>query len=534
MNTKKLLPCIIAMALTAWLLAGCGAGPTGTASAPATAPAIATPAEAPAPPPVATPAEAPAAGAPGLANPASVFCEENGGRLEIRDTDSGQVGWCIFPDGRECEEWAFLRGECAVRSAYQPPDPGTQAELADALGQALGMAVTTAPAPFQDYIRGEIGAGWQATVTGTGLDFENHVAAAGAVREALESRGWQEDMQYAAGGPTGDVAGYRRADTLCLASAGWEPAPDADCPPDQPISACELAPGQKLYTITLTCAQAITAPAASGSEPDAARIQFAPGGISAQVQGALAPQGVDRYVLGAMAGQQMTLTLYTMPAGDPAAPGAILIIWGADGTVLISDHAGATTWTGRLPVTEDYFVDVRSAAETPVDYMLEVVIPPATSGPATVPPTFEAVLGQLESTGVPPMLPPGFPGAEGLPPVSPYVLTAGPGEYEISLDFGADCRGAGACHYGSLAGKQVESNEPASTTNFEFDATRAQPVALAGGMQGYFVEGLCGANCDDSKVFWIAGGFQYMVGMKAGSQADVVDLANATLENSTP
>lgn len=49
----------------------------------------------------------------GLANPASVFCEEQGGTLEIRDSDEGQIGYCIFPDGSECEEWAYYREECS-------------------------------------------------------------------------------------------------------------------------------------------------------------------------------------------------------------------------------------------------------------------------------------------------------------------------------------------------------------------------------------------------------------------------------------
>jgi len=49
----------------------------------------------------------------GMPNPASVFCLENGGKLEIRtDENGGQVGYCIFEDGSECEEWAFFRGEC--------------------------------------------------------------------------------------------------------------------------------------------------------------------------------------------------------------------------------------------------------------------------------------------------------------------------------------------------------------------------------------------------------------------------------------
>ncbi len=47
----------------------------------------------------------------GLANPASIYCEEQGGELEIRDMDKGQIGICVFDDS-ECEEWAYYRGEC--------------------------------------------------------------------------------------------------------------------------------------------------------------------------------------------------------------------------------------------------------------------------------------------------------------------------------------------------------------------------------------------------------------------------------------
>jgi putative hemolysin len=47
-----------------------------------------------------------------IANPASVYCEEQGGTVEIVDTDDGQLGICVFDDGRECEEWAYYRGEC--------------------------------------------------------------------------------------------------------------------------------------------------------------------------------------------------------------------------------------------------------------------------------------------------------------------------------------------------------------------------------------------------------------------------------------
>lgn len=50
-------------------------------------------------------------GGAGLANPASVYCEQQGGELEIQETAAGQVGYCVFDDGRICEEWAFYRNQ---------------------------------------------------------------------------------------------------------------------------------------------------------------------------------------------------------------------------------------------------------------------------------------------------------------------------------------------------------------------------------------------------------------------------------------
>lgn len=49
----------------------------------------------------------------GLPNPASLFCEERGYALVMREESGGTVGYCLFPDGSECEEWSFFRGECA-------------------------------------------------------------------------------------------------------------------------------------------------------------------------------------------------------------------------------------------------------------------------------------------------------------------------------------------------------------------------------------------------------------------------------------
>jgi putative hemolysin len=48
----------------------------------------------------------------GLPNPASAHCEEQGYTVQLRTGENGTIGYCLFPDDTECEEWAFYRGEC--------------------------------------------------------------------------------------------------------------------------------------------------------------------------------------------------------------------------------------------------------------------------------------------------------------------------------------------------------------------------------------------------------------------------------------
>jgi putative hemolysin len=70
------------------------------------------------------------AGETGIANPASVYCVEQGGTLDL------ESGMCTFPDGSQCEEWAFFRGECS---------PGGEAAEGASLG---GMEI---PNPASAY-----------------------------------------------------------------------------------------------------------------------------------------------------------------------------------------------------------------------------------------------------------------------------------------------------------------------------------------------------------------------------------------------
>ena len=56
-----------------------------------------------------------------MVNPAAKYCIDQGYRYEIRHDEAGnEMGVCIFDDGRECDAWAYFRGECGRDEAEKP------------------------------------------------------------------------------------------------------------------------------------------------------------------------------------------------------------------------------------------------------------------------------------------------------------------------------------------------------------------------------------------------------------------------------
>lgn len=48
----------------------------------------------------------------GMANPASVYCTQQGGMTSVQNGPGGQWGLCSFGDNMQCEEWALMNGQC--------------------------------------------------------------------------------------------------------------------------------------------------------------------------------------------------------------------------------------------------------------------------------------------------------------------------------------------------------------------------------------------------------------------------------------
>ncbi len=116
----------------------------------------------------------------GMANPASVKCEEDGGKLEIiTNSDGGQFGMCVFDD-YACEEWAYFRGECDIEGD------------AEKIRQALidkGLDLTNMKVVINKHFGKYIGGGVKPTVADVGGGYVYAVKEDGVVKVLADGNG---------------------------------------------------------------------------------------------------------------------------------------------------------------------------------------------------------------------------------------------------------------------------------------------------------------------------------------------------------
>ncbi|NPV67226.1 MAG: hypothetical protein HPY64_08790 [Anaerolineae bacterium] len=112
--------------------------------------------------------------------------------------------------------------------------------------------------------------------------------------------------------------------------------------------------------------------------PEPARIRFATGATAATLPNqAIAAGGVLRYVLGAMSGQALLAEITPLTA----AGGLSLTVYGVSGTLLGRTAPGVLSWTGALPASGDYVIEVTNIG-APAAFNLAVTIPRRVTIPA--------------------------------------------------------------------------------------------------------------------------------------------------------
>ncbi len=120
--------------------------------------------------------------------------------------------------------------------------------------------------------------------------------------------------------------------------------------------------------------------AAPAHAQSAQRLLFARGADTIIRTGVLRFGGVDRYVIKLGINDDFKVSVDAGLNNN-----VILIIWGRDGTVMISDHADASNWHGVTPSTQDYFIDVRAINGTAANYTLRVQANPIQPNPPNPP-----------------------------------------------------------------------------------------------------------------------------------------------------
>lgn len=178
------------------------------------------------------------------------------GTEEGGDTTSGY--WTVYEDG----EYAIIVGPTRGNASYTlnvktqdpvyAPSPDCAA-IGAAAEKAVGVKFTQSNAAFHDGGQSS-GIGCVLTASATGAQWDNPQVPIDLLIPTLSD--WVNEGEIA-GGPTGMVFGFFKGDQWLQVSSDWQPAADANCPQDQPISACDLKPEQKLYTLGLTAAQGV-------------------------------------------------------------------------------------------------------------------------------------------------------------------------------------------------------------------------------------------------------------------------------------
>lgn len=169
---------------------------------------------------------------------------------------------------------ASLIGVLAACSPVQAPATTSAPEATVAVPAEEPTEATAVPMPIEsvdtaacealqaalaeqldhEFVKQE-GAACTLVATGTGEDFGNFVDVAQTIRAVFEAEGWTEDESAIADGPTGTATSYFKNTTVAAVNVGWEPADEAACADDQPISECAIQPNQQNFTISIELVQ---------------------------------------------------------------------------------------------------------------------------------------------------------------------------------------------------------------------------------------------------------------------------------------
>lgn len=122
------------------------------------------------------------------------------------------------------------------------------------------------------------------------------------------------------------------------------------------------------------------------------RINFAPGTISATVNGTVTDPIHRKYLVRAQAGQTLKVVLTSV---QPTTSFSVVGVSGGQTLKGLGD--GGNSWSGVLPQTQDYLIEIVTLEYSSTAYTLYVEVPPATS-PVVTPQRINFAPGAISAT----------------------------------------------------------------------------------------------------------------------------------------
>jgi hypothetical protein len=141
----------------------------------------------------------------------------------------------------------------AQQEALGPIPAAECQDLAGRIHQAVGLATTVSEDDFSDLVGKREGRSCHIMATATGLaaaDADALMAQIGTV-----FAGWRADPDRADPGRDAADKGFVKGDRIAVVEVSWEPPKDAHCSQQLPLSACKIAPQQRLWTAVIDVAE---------------------------------------------------------------------------------------------------------------------------------------------------------------------------------------------------------------------------------------------------------------------------------------
>ncbi|HYM72046.1 MAG TPA: hypothetical protein VET89_03625 [Stellaceae bacterium] len=148
-----------------------------------------------------------------------------------------------------CGLWGMASASAQQGATLRPIPAAECQRLAAQTQEAVGIKTAASEDDFTDLVSGIDGRSCHITGSASDLAIATPAELIGKAARALGD--WRSDPARDAVGPNGSEKGYVQGNRIATIQANWEPGPGVTCSDQEPLSACKIAPQQRLWNLVI-------------------------------------------------------------------------------------------------------------------------------------------------------------------------------------------------------------------------------------------------------------------------------------------